>query len=78
MGSSLTGDRLTIVIRDGAAPADPMKAIVYCEYGSPDVLKLAEVEKPVPNDNQILIKVRASSLNLIDAVASCGARSYFA
>ncbi len=44
----------------------PMKAIVYCEYGSPDVLKFEDVEKPVPNDDQILIRVRAASLNFID------------
>ncbi|HWM23427.1 MAG TPA: NAD(P)-dependent alcohol dehydrogenase [Chthoniobacterales bacterium] len=43
-----------------------MKAIRYCEYGSPDVLKLEYVEKPVPNDDQVLIKVRAASLNFID------------
>src|SRR5438874_2216251 len=47
-------------------PSHPMKAIVYCEYGSPNVLKFEDVEKPVPNDNQILIKVRAASLNFID------------
>src|SRR5438876_3383026 len=44
----------------------PMKAIHFCEYGSPDVLKFEDVEKPVPNDNQVLIKVRAASLNFID------------
>src|ERR1700716_4317862 len=44
----------------------PMKAIRYCEYGSPDVLKFEDVEKPVPNDDQVLIKVRAASLNFID------------
>src|SRR5438093_5338812 len=43
-----------------------MKAIVYCEYGSPEVLKFEDVEKPVPNDDQVLIKVRAASLNFID------------
>ncbi len=43
-----------------------MKAIRFCEYGSPDVLKFEDVEKPVPNDNQVLIKVRAASLNFID------------
>jgi hypothetical protein len=43
--------------------AERMKAIRYCEYGSPDdVLKLEEVEKPVPNENQILVRVRAVSL----------------
>jgi len=43
-----------------------MKAIIHCEYGSPDVLKFEDVEKPVPNDNQVLIKVRAASLNPVD------------
>src|SRR6266404_800577 len=49
------------------ALVNPMKAIVYCEYGSPDVVKLDYVEKPVPTDNQVLIKVRAASLNALDA-----------
>src|SRR5437660_10060379 len=48
------------------AAAERMKAIRFCEYGSPDVLKLEEIEKPVPNDNQVLIQVRAASLNFID------------
>jgi NADPH:quinone reductase-like Zn-dependent oxidoreductase len=52
--------------RLGAAPGDKMKAIVHCEYGSPDVLKLEDVEKPVPNDNQVLVKVRAAALNPLD------------
>ena len=43
-----------------------MKAIRFCEYGSPEVAKLDEVEKPVPTDNQVLIKVRAASLNALD------------
>ena len=53
--------------RNAAAPADPMKAIRFCEYGSPDVVKLENVEKPVPNENQVLIKVRACSLNAFDS-----------
>jgi NADPH:quinone reductase-like Zn-dependent oxidoreductase len=49
------------------ALVNPMKAIRFCEYGSPDdVLKLEEVEKPVPNDNQILVRVRAVSLRFFD------------
>src|SRR5437588_4880341 len=46
--------------------APKMKAIVYHEFGSPDVLRLEEVDKPVPNDNQILVKVRAVSVNPLD------------
>src|SRR5438874_4771253 len=53
--------------RNAAAPTNPMKAIRYCEYGSPDdVLQLEEVERPVPNDNQILVRVRAVSLRFFD------------
>ncbi len=43
-----------------------MKAIVYHEYGSPDVLKLEEVQKPTPKDDQVLIKIYAVSVNLSD------------
>jgi len=40
-----------------------MKAIVYTKYGTPDVLKLKEIVRPVPKDDEVLIKVRAVSLN---------------
>jgi len=53
--------------RTTGPPAHPMKAIRYCEYGSPDdVVKLQEVEKPIPNDDQILVRVRAVSLRFFD------------
>ena len=52
--------------RNTGAPANPMKAIVHCDYGGPEVLTLVDVEKPVPNDNQLLVKVRAASLNPLD------------
>ena len=43
-----------------------MQAIVYTTYGSPDVLKLNDVEKPTPKDNEVLVKVHAASANPAD------------
>lgn len=43
-----------------------MKAVVYHEYGSADVLKLEDVRKPAPADNELLIKVHAASINRSD------------
>ena len=43
-----------------------MKAIVYDRYGSPDVLQYQEIEKPIPADDQVLVRVRASSVNPYD------------
>lgn len=43
-----------------------MKAIVYDVFGSPDVLRLEDVEKPAPSDDQVLIKVHATSVNPAD------------
>ncbi len=43
-----------------------MKAIIHTTYGSPDVLKLQDVEKPTPTDDQVLVKVHAASANPLD------------
>ena len=43
-----------------------MKAILFSKYGPPDVLELREVEKPTPNEDQVLIKIHASSANPLD------------
>src|SRR6267154_2884994 len=48
-----------------AVPATPMKAVVYCDYGVPN-LKFQEIEKPTPADDQLLVKVRAASVNPLD------------
>jgi NADPH:quinone reductase-like Zn-dependent oxidoreductase len=48
------------------APANPMKAVVYCDYGSPDVLKVEQVEKPIPKDDEVLVKVHAAAINPLD------------
>ncbi len=43
-----------------------MKAIVFTQYGSPDILELKEIPKPVPKDDELLIRVHASSVNSWD------------
>ena len=48
-----------------AAPTNPMKAIVYCDYGVAN-LKLQDIEKPAPADDQLLVRVRAASVNPYD------------
>jgi NADPH:quinone reductase-like Zn-dependent oxidoreductase len=49
-----------------SAHAARMKAVVYRCYGSPEVLKVEQVEKPTPADNQVLVKVHAASINPLE------------
>jgi NADPH:quinone reductase-like Zn-dependent oxidoreductase len=51
--------------RYAAAPGNPMKAVVYCDYGVPN-LKFQDIEKPTPADDQLLVRVRAASVNPLD------------
>jgi NADPH:quinone reductase-like Zn-dependent oxidoreductase len=47
-------------------PASPMKAVVSRCYGSSDVLRIENIEKPIPADNEVLVKVHAAAINPVD------------
>ena len=51
--------------RNAATPRNPVKTIVNCEYGVGN-LQLRDLEKPSPNDNEVLVRVRAASINPVD------------
>jgi len=51
--------------RNAAIPTNPMKAIFSCEYGVEN-LQLREIERPTPKDNEVLVRVRAASINPVD------------
>jgi NADPH:quinone reductase-like Zn-dependent oxidoreductase len=49
-----------------STPKNPMRAVVYCDYGDPSVLKLASIEKPSPEAGRVLVRVHASSVNPLE------------
>jgi NADPH:quinone reductase-like Zn-dependent oxidoreductase len=49
-----------------ALQGDRMKAVIYCDYGPPDVLRVEDLEKPVPGDGQLLVRVRAAAINPVE------------
>src|SRR6266480_3636960 len=51
--------------RNAVTPTHPMEAILSCEYGAEN-LQLRDIEKPSPNDNEVLVRVRAASINPAD------------
>ena len=53
-----------------------MKAVVFTKYGSPDVIQLKEIEKPIPNENEVLVKVHASSVTTADSMIRQGNPCY--
>ena len=66
-GTPRTAALLSAVLLAGpAAGADRMKAIQHHEYGDVEVLKLEDVDKPAPAEDQVLVKVRAASVNPLD------------
>ena len=54
-----------------------MKAAVYTNYGSPEVVQIKEVEKPIPKDNEVLIKVHATTVSTVDSIFRKG-KNFFA
>jgi NADPH:quinone reductase-like Zn-dependent oxidoreductase len=73
LGAAISSLALVLSYDSACVPAptvsdetDLMKAIVYRCYGSPDVLKLEDVEKPTAADDEVLVKVHAASVNPLD------------
>ena len=69
----ITVDDITLVRKDSIVrETHTMKAIVCDKYGLPDVLELKEIKKPLPKDNEVLIRNYASSINTVDIMMRSG------
>ena len=66
LGFVLSYDADCVPAPEVSAEVERMKAIVYRCYGSPDVLEYVEVEKPIPGDDEVLVKVHAAAVNPYD------------
>ncbi len=53
-------------VSSGSATGTTFRAVIYRCYGSPDVLEIVELEKPVPRDDEVLVRIRAASVNPLD------------
>ena len=60
--------------KDGAAGV--MKAAVYRRYGPPDVVTISEVPKPVPRGDEVLVRIRAATVGIVDSLARQGTPYY--
>ncbi len=65
-GVLFTGTALGQEASPGAPAAATMKAIVYHHFGSPDVLRLEEIPKPVPNENQVLMNAGVALVEIVE------------
>jgi hypothetical protein len=68
---------LTPMVVLAESPNSIMKAIVVREYGGPEALKLEDVPRPVPKDDEILVKVIAAGVNPVDASMRSGKYAKF-